>query len=480
MPILYDKNGNKIRFDDLKKEVAPALTGVRSIWNDSVVSGLTPQRLAAILAGAAQGDHFDYLTLAEEMEERDPHYGCEIGKRKLAVSRLPVIVESASNNTRDIKLADAVRNMVKKAGFRWLLKDLLDALGKGFSAVEIIWDRSGEVWCPKRYEHRDPHWFTWDLESMRKLRLLNEKNITEGIDLPPYKFIIHTPRIKSGIPIRSGFARLSAWAYMCKGYAIKDWLAFAEVFGMPLRLGKYRPGATKEDIDVLKMAVSNLGTDAAAIFPEGMEIELKEVSKRSSTDFFERLAQFFDDQVTKGILGQTATTQGTPGKLGNESAQEEVRYDIRDDDAGQLEATLQRDLIIPFIDLNYGPQQKYPSIKLFAKRKGDMTALTDALAKLVPLGLQVECSVVRDLLGLPDPAPGAKILGAVSAPTIAENEYYGEAANEMLSDWVMVGSADTSKIDEALEIGDGPFMEIMRSGKKQSDRKSLAGKRGVL
>ncbi|MBU4318694.1 MAG: DUF935 domain-containing protein [Proteobacteria bacterium] len=465
---LYDQYGRPIQSDDLKREVAaPSMTGVRSMWNESVASGLTPQRLASILLGAAQGDHNDYLTLAEEMEERDLHYACELGKRKLAVSKLPIVVESATDKETDKKLADAVRQLVKRAGFRGLLKDLLDALGKGFSVVEIIWDRSEAIWRPKRYEYRDPHWFTWDRASMREIRLLDEKNIAEGIELPPFKFIVHTPRLKSGIPIRSGFARLSAWAYMCKGYTIKDWLAFAEVFGMPFRLGKYSPGATKDDIDVLKMAVSNLGTDAAAIFPVGMEIELKEVSKQASTDFFERLAQFLNNQVTKGILGQTATTEGTPGKLGNESAQQEVRHDIRDDDAGQLEATLQRDLIIPFIDLNYGPQQNYPSIKLFAKRKGDMVVFADALAKLVPLGLKVEASVVRDRLGLPDPPKGAEILAPVLQsvqPEYKDVEFYGAAENEMLSDWQMVGYVDEPRNNEDLEVDTGLLMQIKPSG----------------
>jgi phage gp29-like protein len=273
--LLYDASGRPIRQNELTREVASAsLTGVRTVWNQSVASGLTPQRLAALLRDAGDGDHDDYLTLAEEMEERDLHYACELGKRKLAVSRLPVTVESATDDTKDTELADAVRDMVKKAGFRWLLKDLLDALGKGFAACEIMWDRSGKRWFPTAYEHRDPHWFCWDRVSLRKLRLRDDANLSEGIELSPYKFIVHTPRLKSGLPIRGGFARLAAWAYMCKGYTVKDWLAFAEVFGMPLRMGKYRPGADAKDIEILKLAVANLGTDAAAVFPEGMEIEL--------------------------------------------------------------------------------------------------------------------------------------------------------------------------------------------------------------
>jgi phage gp29-like protein len=42
--------------------------------------------------------------------------------------------------------------------------------------------------------------------------------------------------------------------YLFKNYAVKDWVAFAEVFGMPLRIGKYEPGATKADREALIQA----------------------------------------------------------------------------------------------------------------------------------------------------------------------------------------------------------------------------------
>ena len=430
---LYDAYNRPIKRESLTLELARgSMTGIRRVWNETVASGLTPERLAAILRNAGDGDHDDYLTLAEEMEERDLHYASELGKRKIAVSRLPITVESASDSPKDKEIADAVRSMLARGGFRFLLKDLLDGLGKGFSVVEIMWDRSGSKWKPKGYTWRDPRWFTWDRDTLSQVRLRDEADMMNGIELAPYKFIVHIPKLKSGIPIRGGFARLAAWAYMCKGYTVKDWLAFAEVFGMPFRMGKYGPGASNDDIGILKMAVANLGSDAAAVFPESMQIEFKEASKSGSTDFFERLAQYLDNMVTKGILGQTATTQGTPGKLGNDDAQQEVRHDIRDDDAEQLEETIQRDLVQVFVDLNFGPQENYPQFQLRAIQKEDTEAIVMALKELVPLNLQVEQSVVRDKLGLPDPDPGARPEDLLGAP-VQSAEAGGQAMNRAMN-----------------------------------------------
>jgi phage gp29-like protein len=407
--MLYDYLSRPVKPQQLTREhAAPSLTGVRSIWNETVASGLTPQRLASLLMAAADGDHSAYLTLAEEMEERDLHYAAELGKRKLAVSRLPITVESATDSARDKALADAVRTLIKGTGFRSLLKDLLDAIGKGFSVVEMMW-ATGSQWKPQRYEWRDPRFFQFDQVSRRQIRLRDELDSFNGLELAPYKFLTHVHHGKSGIPIRGGLARLAAWAFMCKGYTIKDWLAFAEVFGMPLRLGKYGPNAHKDEINILKMAVANLGIDAAAVFPESMQVELVEAgNKGGSGDFFERLANYLDNQISKGILGQTASSSGTPGKLGNEELQAEVRDDIRDDDAEQLEETINRDLVRPFIDLNFGPQEQYPEIQLRAIPPEDVKALVEAVEKLVPLGLRVEQSVMCDKLGLPDVDPSAK------------------------------------------------------------------------
>lgn len=407
--MLYDYLGRPVKPRELTREqAAPSITGIRSIWNETVASGLTPQRLASLLAAAADGDHYSYLTLAEEMEERDLHYAAELGKRKLAVSRLPITVESASDSVRDKELADALRVLIKGGSFRFLLKDLLDAIGKGFSVVEIIW-ATGSQWKPQRYEWRDPRFFQFDQVTRREIRLRDEEDSFNGLALAPYKFLTHVHHGKSGIPIRGGIARLAAWAFMCKGYTVKDWLAFAEVFGMPLRLGKYGSTAKDDEIAILKMAVANLGTDAAAVFPESMQVELVEAGNKSgSADFFERLANYLDNQVSKGILGQTASSSGTPGKLGNEDLQAEVRDDIRDDDAEALEDTLNRDLVRPYIDLNFGPQQQYPEIQIRAIPPEDVKALVDAVVQLVPLGLRVEQSVMCDKLGLPDPDPNVR------------------------------------------------------------------------
>ena len=195
---------------------------------------------------------------------------------------------------------------------------------------------------------------------------------------------------------------------MGKRYTFKDWLAFVEVFGMPLRLGRYNASATDADISILKTAVANIGSDAAAVLPESMKIEFQEASKSTGGDkLFQGLAEWIDKQISKAVLGQTMTADDG-SSMAQAKVHDEVRDDIRDSDAEQLEETLNLQLIKPFIDLNYGPQKTYPWLKLFIREPEDIVALTSALKELVPLGLRVEQSVVRDKIGLPDPPENVK------------------------------------------------------------------------
>lgn len=438
-------DGRPIRTDDLGHEVATvSITGVRRPWHNSIAAGLTPQRLAHLLRDADQGDDETMLTLAEEMEEREPHYASVLGTRKSAVSGLQYTVEASADDSKAVELADAVRtHIVGAPEFRGLLDDLLDALGKGRSAVEIMWDTSRLPWRPRgrwidgdyvgAYQYRDPRHFQWDRETGSRLRLRDLSAPVDGLTLPAHKFIVHIARLKSGLPSRNGLARLVALSHMAKTYTLEDWLAFAEVYGIPMRLGRYGPTAKDEDIKKLISAVMNLGSDAAAVLPEGLKIEFETaVQGAGGTDLFLTLAEWLDKQVSKAILGQTASADETPGKLGGPGEKEEVRQDRVRSDAGQLAATLNLWLVEPFICLNWGPQESgYPRIVPYIPKRENLELLIQAVKEFVPLGWRVEQSILRDKFGLPDPDPQAEVLGApATAPVPALNRALNRAQGQ--------------------------------------------------
>jgi phage gp29-like protein len=440
---LYDAYGRKVEPALLNGEqAAPSMTGIRNAYAWLYpTSGLTPERLVSILRQADFGDPFLYLEMAEEMEEKELHYLAVLGTRKLTVSQLEVIVKPASAAAEDVKLAKFVDEVFHNLQLEEHLFNILDAIGKGFSITEIVWEQ-GSQWVPSRLLWRDPRWFLFDWISgeeplVRSLGLHEEglkraphlsrtatpwmagpPDARIGIQplaerLAPFKFIRHVAKAKSGLPVRGGLARAVAIAYLFKSYLLKGWMGYTDLFGQPLRLGKYGPGASEVDRETLLTAVANLGTDAAAIMPSSMAIEFVEQKNAGAgNDVYERLALYLNDQITLAVLGQTLTTQ-MPKEGGSRAAasvHQAVRRDILQADAVRLAASLSRDLVKPIVDLNFGPQKKYPSVSLGLPDDQDVKVFADAVSELADRGLRVSQKVVLDKLGLPEAADDEPVL----------------------------------------------------------------------
>ncbi len=408
-------DGNPIVLRTLSEEVAtPTIAGVRRTHEDRVASGLTPERLGTILRDAAEGNARSYLTLAEEMEEKYLHYASQLQTRRLAIESTDMTVEA---DGIDKRIVDAVHELINDDGFGEAIGNLSDGISKGYACVEMMWEYERKALRPVQYIERDPRFFQMDRMTLHSLRLAVDGSI-EGEALPEAKFLRHMPRTKLGLPLRRGMARPAAWAYLIQQFTLQDWAAFSEVYGMPLRVGKYNESASPADKRTLLKAVASIANDAAAIIPEGMSIDFHEVNGANGAAVFSGLLDYVDKQISKLVVGQTMTSDNG-SSLGQAKIHNEVRLDILRADCKQLAMTINRDLIRPFIDLNFGIQNRYPHVQLPVPDPEDVVALADALDKLVPLGLKVGQGQVREKLGLSDPGKDDDLLGT-AAPAPAE------------------------------------------------------------
>ena len=455
---LLDHNGNEIQFDQLLEEEArPSLTGVRTVMAEHVTQGMTPQRMLRCMNAADEGDIESYLAMAEEIEEKDAHYLSVLGTRKRAVAQMEITVEDASDDPADKANGDLVRSWLKRDEIEGEIFDMMDAVSKGFSATEIIWDRTPRLWLPKELTWRDPRWFLFDRADGTTLRL---RDGTQGKNLTPYKFVVHYHQAKSGLPIRSGVVRVCAWMWLFKNFSIKDWVIFAEAFGQPIRVGKYGPGASAEDRAVLKRAVANIGSDIGAIIPESMIIEFVESQgKQGTIDLFEKLCNFCDTQMSKAVLGQTTTTdQISGGGIAGNAAHNEVREDIARADAKQIAATLNKQLIMPFITLNRGPQKDYPRIRIGRAEDVDTDKVSNAIDRVVRLGGKVSARKSVEKLGLPTPEGDDDVLKAEApAPAIPG---YGPSFASQRRELAAAGAAQDA-ISQLAEAEAGDWEEVL-------------------
>lgn len=423
MTALVDQWGNPLRKAVLTREVAgPTLAGVRQPIAGYPADGLNPRRLATILREADEGEPLSYFELAEQIEERDLHYVGVLGTRKRAVSQLDITVEPASDSAEDQRRADMVSEWLKRDELADEMFDILDAVGKGISFTEIIWDVSEGQYLPARLEWCDPRFFRYDRDGRTPLLRGGEDGRGKDTPLPAFKFIRMQIKAKSGLQIRSGLARLAAWSWMFKAYTQRDWAIFTQTYGQPIRVGKYHAGASQDDRDTLYRAVANIAGDCAAIIPEGMNIDFVEASNvTAGSALYEKRADWLDRQVSKAVLGQTNTTDAQAGGLGSgqANAHNDVREDIEKADGKAASAVLNRDLVRPWCDLEFGPSNAYPKVTITRPEQEDLKLLSGSLKEMVPLGLRVSATEIRGKFGLSDPGERDEILTAPAPAQIA-------------------------------------------------------------
>ena len=384
------------------REVAAAQ--VTDKYSEYPSDGLTPVRLAEIFKEADAGDVLRQAELFEEMEEKDPHLFSQLQTRKNAVTGLDYeVIPFDSDDPRDKEIAEFVEAQLGGIeGFEDIMLDLLDAIGKGFAVSEIMWsyDEGHVVVDDIRSRHQKR--FFWDsVDDSFKVRT---QEAPEGIELPKNKFIVHKYKARSGHPSRAGVLRVVAWMYLFKNYTLKDWVAFCEVFGMPLRLGKYQPGASEDDKRALMQALVAIGADAAGIFPDGTAIEFVNTEKTSSTDLYERLARYCDEQVSKAILGQTLTSDSGGGSYAQSKTHNDVRHDLTVADCKAIAATLRRDLIRPLVLYNFGEDKRIPYLRFDAEESEDLTQTATVIGTLIrEAGLKVPTSYIYKKFSIPKP-----------------------------------------------------------------------------
>lgn len=387
-----------------------AVGDVNDKFSEYPSNGLTPRRLARIFRAADEGDVRAQMELFEEMEEKDTHLFSQMQTRKLAVTGLDWEVQPFSEDEVDKEIADFISKQINGIeNFDGILIDMLDAIGKGISILELAWtvEDGRNVIEDIAYVH--PKKLVWD--SVTDELKICTKEYPSGIILPENKFVVHLYKAKSGHTSRAGILRVVSWMYLFKNYDIKDWVSFCEVFGMPLRLGKYDASASEDDKKQLMEAIISLGTDAAGIVPSSTMIEFIESQKTTSVEIYEKLARYCDEQISKAILGQTLTSDSGGGSYAQSKTHNEVRHDLTVADAKALAVTIRRDIIRPLVEYNFGFDANIPFFDFDCHEVEDQKEVVEIYKTLAcDMGLEIPKSHIYKKFNIPKPENGEEVL----------------------------------------------------------------------
>jgi hypothetical protein len=265
----------------------------------------------------------------------DLHLKGAIRNRKLAVMGKPFRLKDASGKP----VPDAV-DMLTKKWFREFMSLALDARFYGHSLIQfgdVIRDdandlRFSEVELIPRH-HVSPEYGT--------LLKNASDDPTKGI---PYR---GTPLMNWAIEVGKkrdlGELNSAAKETISKKYVLQFWDAFAEIFGMPIRMATTSSRDPKDKRKIENM-LDQMGSAAWGLFPEGTSIEMIGSKQTDSFEVYDKRIMRANSEMSKHILGQTMTMDNG-SSLSQAKVHENVADDISDADRTFIHDVVNDDLL---------------------------------------------------------------------------------------------------------------------------------------
>lgn len=360
---------NTTQVDNLDREQMPT-------YYEKNARTITPTELKRLLDSADEGDISAMHALFFEMEEQDGHIFAEMQKRRNAILTLEWSIKNAKNATpAEESQAEFIRDYLENlSSVDSFLLDLSDGIGPGFSAQAITWDYQDGKLLPIKFAWEPQSHFKYDIQT-NQFKLLTPDNF-DGEPLWEDAWIVHRHKVKSGAQARSGLFRTLVWIFALKNFSVLDFAEFLELYGLPIRIGKYPEGTTQANRRILLNALSSIGHNAAGIMPESMNVELISAAL-GSEDPYLAMIDLCEKWISKIILGGTLTSQAdgktSTNALGN--VHNEVRHDILISDAKQIAQTITMQLIGPVLQKNFSnvDLNRLPYFEFDTREKKDLS-----------------------------------------------------------------------------------------------------------
>lgn len=385
-------------------------------------------------------------------------------KRQLALISRPWQVEPVDEGVGTAD-AERVADMLKRASFDQVCRDLMDALLRGFAVSEIVWGVRDGLFVPERVVKRAQRRFRFvqqDENSPPALHLLTRENMLTGVPVPDRKFIVHRVNPEDDNPYGTGLGLQLYWPVFFKRKGIIAWNKLNDRFGSPTPWGKYPRNAGPKEKGTLFDALRAISNDGVVMTPEGMQIELLESKLTGSVSTQESLCNYMDDWIAGVLLGQEPRASGGGALAAASKERTSVRLDLVQADSDLLSDTLNNTLIRWICEYNgLAPCLVY---RVIAEEE-DLKASSETDKNVAEMGFELTLDAVRAKYGegwekkAPPPGPVAPAVPPGPGVPVVDNEKPDGEVQESVSEtqegatasFAEGGQADGQKaIDDAI------------------------------
>lgn len=166
------------------------------------------------------------------------------------------------------------------------------------------------------------------------------------------KWLVEVVDDVSNLGILSALAPLVLW----KRSVMSAWAEYAEVFGMPIRIGKTSSNV-ETDRKRLAQFLKGLAKSAWAVIDESESIEFIESSHTDAYNIYEKYINLINDEMSKRVLGATQITDSSAGSGYAQSAVHNIQFSSKiKRDLTKLTFTIQDILFPTLVNLGIIPE----------------------------------------------------------------------------------------------------------------------------
>jgi len=368
-----------------------------------------------------------------DIQEKDAHAAAMLEVRKTGVLKRAREVVAVSDAPEDKRRAQFVQQALDRIpDFESVLEDLLEAPAMGVTIHELLWEITDAVWLadvlsvPQAFFcFGDP----WDESQTGALKFLGPWGYTPR-DVLPWKFVVFSFRPRNGNRRGRPLLRSIFWYSWAKRQITRFMLQHAEKGNGTLAV-MYPSGAGDDEKDKALTAAEVLYTEPYGAIPENFKIAadlLASVRSGSVPDYLARIEKL-DAYISRRIVGQTLTTQGSEGGAGSRalgSEHAETEEDIQISDAKRVMRVVNQQIVKPLMLFNEGPGVPLPTWQIDCSRSKDLDRELRVQTGLADHGVEIPLSHVKKTFAIPEKKPGEEVLAAraeaiqVALPEVTE------------------------------------------------------------
>lgn len=386
---------------------------------------LTPERLWSAFRQAEAGQPASQCDLIEDVIEADGHTRGQYLQRLQNVADRPALIAPGGADTKEvtpesIEAAELLGGALAHTNIDEALWHMADSIFYGYSGTEIEWtyDRVTDLVVPAWFHPVEHRRFVFD-DHFRP-RLIQNDNVWPGEPLEPGKWIWAQRRAR--IPTRAGLGRTIAGWLLIKRMIVRDWVVFAEKFGLPVAIGSYEPRATAAAKAGLRAALEAIGTDGYVLLEETCKIVVQSAIRAGDVSALQpAITALANAEISKVITGATLTTEsGGPGSFALGKVHQSRADQLSFADALWLQRIFWRYVCRPFIAYNARLVRAQPP-ELYVHVQPEQDPLTDVMVaeKILDMGGAIDQEQLhrrtgwrrptseKNALRRPPPAPAA-------------------------------------------------------------------------